>query len=610
MKSKISELFSVLCNSNLKQKNFLTLSNRSVTYQKFIHDLDILNASEFFSSLPYQSKLIISSEDDYSKILLFFFALRKGLVSVILDPNTNINRVGKLVEDIQPEAWVLDVSLLSKWPYDPETTLKIDERKNKKQFFKKLLKKEKNNDENTQKSLNNILDAKLTDSTYSTVVDSEALAYILYTSGSTSDPKGVMISHDNLFYHLSTLVEVYKLNDSSVVMNPLMLEHADGMIQGPLLTAYCQGSLIRTIKFEISKIPEILAAVYKYKVSHFVAVPTIISLIDQFAPSEYYDSFQTDEFRFIISVSSHISSELWKRFEKKYGIRVVNVYGLTETVAGSFFCGPSNENYKQGTIGKPIDLEAKIVNAQGDVCEVNQQGELLVKGRHITSGYFKNNSATKVLFDQEWMRTGDLAIVDNEGFFSIVGRIKNIVISGGFNIHPEEVQEILLLNSNVETCVCFGITDSSFGERLIATYTSNTAYSPYELEEYANKSLEPEKVPSKFIQLEILPMGISGKVDLPRLKKIISEMLKEQTTPYENIEEGVKKAASHAFNKPIEYIETHHTSQNLEGWDSLAHLDFITKIESVFDIKLKTSHIITMNSIQTSINIVTNALIK
>ena len=608
MKCEIDKLFRCVETTFFK-KTFLRLANEKVSFGKFSDDLDKLNGSDFFSSLNYQSKIIISTGDDYSKILVFLYALRCGVIPVILDPKMNVKRAKKLIRNVDPAGLVLDNQLKETWCNDltKYRLLEVAKTQRNKGFFSQKLKKKRTlaGDQNT---LQHILDYAVPDSTYDRQINDQDIAYIMYTSGSTSDPKGVMISYRGLISHLETLVKVYGLDNQSNILNLLMLEHADGIIQGPVLAAFCQGQLIRPFKFEIDRIPEVLASIYKYRVSHFISVPAMLGLINQLTPNEYNDSFVTDDFKCIISVSSHIEHELWSNFEIRFNTQLVNVYGLTETVAGSFFCGPEPSTRKTGTIGKPVDTEAKIVNDQGLDCYENEPGELWLKGPHITLGYLKNDEATLKLFSGEWMRTGDIASRDAEGFYSIVGRKKNIIISGGFNIQPEEVEEVLLTYGGIQSCQCLGLPDPIFGERLVAVYTSSENILPSDLESFALKNLENEKVPSKYIRIDHMPMGLSGKVNKPALLELISSSFVSDDSKMKNIDTGVKMAASKAFNKRIEDIELYHNSKVLDGWDSLAHLDFIVHIESIFDIKLKTNRIMTMNSIQTAINAVTDEL--
>lgn len=608
MKCEINKLFEFI-NTDKHKYTFLSLLNEKISYGKFRNDLDKLNGSDFFNKLVYQSKIIISTEDDYSKVLVFFYALRCGIIPIILDPKINVRRVKMLIKSINPCGFVLDTDLTNRWLDDlsEPNLLQVSAKHQKKGFFSQKLKR-KTLETNSQNTLQKILENGLPNSSYDHEINNNDVAYIMYTSGSTSDPKGVMISYIGLVRHLETLASVYDLNERSNILNLLMLEHADGIIQGPVLAAFCGGQLIRPVKFEIARIPEVLAAIYKYKVSHFVSVPAMLGLINQLAPTDYDDSFATEEFKHIISVSSQIELELWRDFETRFNVPLINVYGLTETVAGSFFCGPAESSYRIGTIGKPIDTEAKIVNDEGLACEVDESGELLLRGAHITLGYLNNEQATRELFSGDWMKTGDIASRDSDGFYKIVGRKKNIIISGGFNIQPEEVQEVLMSYPGIEDCYCMGLPDPIFGERLVAVYTSSKNVLSAEIESYALKNLESEKVPTKYIQLDQIPKGLSGKANKPALLALISKSSADHTSKADNISQGVKAAASKAFNKKIETIENYHNSKILDGWDSLAHLDFIVNLESIFDIKLKTAKIMTMNSIQTAINVVSDEL--
>src|SRR5205085_5357466 len=145
--------------------------------------------------------------------------------------------------------------------------------------------------------------------------------------------------HGNLAAHLATLHKVYGLDEGSTILNQLLLCHADGCIQGPLLTAYAGCTWHRPFRFSIEKIPDLLDYCYANNISHSVMVPAMLNLLVQFADNDE-DSFSYPEFKALISVSAHLEAPLWDKFEKVFKIPVSNVYGLTETVAGSLFCGP------------------------------------------------------------------------------------------------------------------------------------------------------------------------------------------------------------------------------------------------------------------------------
>ena len=350
-------------------------------------------------------------------------------------------------------------------------------------------------------------------------IDPETDAYILFTSGTTNAPKGVRISHRALCAHLATLSKVYGYSPESRILNILLLSHADGIIQGPVVTFFTTAQLFTPFRFSISKITDLLDAVYHHRISHFICVPTMLALILRFAAEEK-DAFATNDFRLIGSCGAQLEADLWQGFETNFGVRIVNVYGLTETVVGGIFAGPDAESHKIGNIGKPVDCEARIVDENGLDLPPGEAGELWLRGGNIMSGYFDAPEGTAEAFSGEWFKTGDIASCDSEGIYRIIGRKKEIIISGGVNIHPEEVSEVLNKHPQVSEAVTFGLPAEDWGEKVVsAVVVCDQSVCEEELILFCRTNLEEVKVPDTIAILETLPRGRSGKVQIAAIKE-------------------------------------------------------------------------------------------
>ncbi|MBN8821851.1 MULTISPECIES: AMP-binding protein [unclassified Spirosoma] len=578
---------------------FVETASQRITYAQLSER--IRKAATLFGQygLVEGDRIVVSIADEQETILTFLSLLANGLTAILLDPDTKTSRTESILQMAQPKGVIADAVFFEQFPganaYSMALSVK-PEQLQKGQLFRKLLGKSA---PVTNTNAYPALLQSLPVGTLPTRIDPGTVAYILFTSGTTSDMKGVQITHRGLFSHLQTLSQVYGLTGESRLLNNLLLYHADGIIQGPVLAAYTASVCVRPFGFEINRIGELLDSIYKYRITHFIAVPTMLALIQRFADG-YEDSFQTSDFQFIISVSSHLEESLWRAFSERYGVRIVNVYGLTETVAGGLFSGPSDDSYQIGTVGKPVDMDARIVNEAGQEVPDGEAGELLLRGSNIMKGYLHNEAATVAVLQQGWLHTGDIAIRTTDGFYRITGRLKNIIVSGGVNIHPEEVTEIINTHPDVVESVSFGIADDVFGERLISCVVlkPDSALNELGLTAFCREHLEERKIPSAIFLFDDLPKGLSGKVQLNVMRDRIRQLDNQAASTTLDYTKLVLEAASQAFKVPVSALKPTDTSRTIAGWDSMAHLDFVIRLEKALGLEFDTAEIMVMNSLQ------------
>ncbi len=440
---------------------------------------------------------------------------------------------------------------------------------------------------------------------YPQTIDSSCVAYMMYTSGSTSDPKGVVISHKNLFSHLETLKNVYEFNDDVKIFNVLNLYHTDGINQGPLLALYSGGTWVSPFKLDTSRLDLIYDGIYKYKITHLFVPPTVLSFFEKYHEG-FEDSFQTPDFKFAISVAAFLDERLWHSVSSIFKIQIVNIYGLTETVTGSVYCGPSADTFKIGTVGKPADCSIKIIDDEGKEVKKGEKGELLLKGDHIMVGYFNNAEATSKVLVDGWFYSGDIARVDEDGFVKIVGRKKSMINSGGFSVQPEEIEEILLKLKEVDECKVIGLPDPILTEKMVACIKlkDKVVLDDLTLYKYLRENLEPEKVPQDLCYIDIFPRGISGKIQVEELKKIVTAKHAAPIAKSEGVLDTVVKNAASIFKVEHRVINEQSSTRTVSGWDSLNHLALITRLEQVFNVKFSTSDIMVMTSISSIQNVI------
>lgn len=604
--TNIQNLFEHINNADVSKKLFAQIDNTKYTYGQVLEDIERLQGYFQMKGLKKGDKVIISTYDEYYTSLFFLSFLKYGLTAVMLEPDAPLPLAEGIINKVQPDGFIMDESLFKNRQIEESDLfqLKIKQEKKKKgKLFSKLVKKKKTEQPVDDSTFPAILQ-NLKPTPVNNDVKEDDLAYILFTSGTTSFPKGVMITHGNFFTHLATLTKVYGLDSNARILNILKLYHADGINQGPVLAFYNQGTWINPFKFDLSLIGDLFNAIYKYKISHFIAVPTILSFMNKYSEG-YEDSFETEDFQFIISVASKLELPLWKGFEEKFKTKLANVYGLSETVNGSIFSAVGTFPRKVGTIGVPVDCEAKLITEDGSAAAAGEIGELWLKGKHIFKAYLEDEEATNNVLVEGWLKTGDLAIQDEEGFYTITGRSKNTINTGGVNIYPEQVTEMINTHPNVLESISLGIEDELFNEKLVAAITVKPGkhLDKIELIEFLRPLLKQNQIPKSYYFFDDLPKGLSGKIQIQKVKEMIAEQGKEVQGATHDFESQIKAAAADAFGISVSNISMDDNSHSLEGWDSMAHLVFITNLEEQFNVRFSTAEMMTMNSLKSTASI-------
>jgi len=425
-------------------------------------------------------------------------------------------------------------------------------------------------------------------------------AYVLLTSGSTARPKGVPITRAGLFLHARTLARQYGYAPGCRLLCTLPLHHTDGLMHGLLVPWLAGAQALRPVGSALTEAAALLDAVYALRATHFITVPTQLHLLERLSEGRE-DAFRSGEFRFVLSSAAPLEEALWRRFQDRFGTRVANLYGLTETVCGGLFCGPGDETFRMGTVGKPVDCEVRVVDEAGEAVAPGTTGELLMAGPHLTPGYLQApGEAAEPPFVDGWFRTGDRACCDADGFYRIVGRKKNLVISGGLNIQPEEVGEVLSALPGVAEAVAFGLPDEAFGEILVACVVAEEGAEPAEaaLREACAASLAPHKVPRRIVFVPALPRGTTGKVDTARARALF-EAGRDRPVSGRSADSDaeVLTLAARVFGVPREGLSPRSGPKEIPRWDSFGHLTFAAELESRFALSLSTADILSLKTL-------------
>ncbi len=424
-------------------------------------------------------------------------------------------------------------------------------------------------------------------------VDEDRLGYLLFTSGTTSSPIGVQITLGNLFANLATLSRLFKYDANSRIFNDMVLAHADGMIQGPVMALANGGCVIRAGGFTLNRLESWLEQVRANRATHFITVPTIWMMIDAHAAHDDY--FDAPELVSLQSVAAKLPEDIWRRLEARFAHPISNHYGLTETVASALYAGPQSEMGPRGTIGKPIDCEARIDPPAAI------EGELQLRGANVSGGYWRNPQRNAESFTNDgWLKTGDIVRLNGDGSYSILGRSKNIIMTGGFLIRPDEIDEAMLKHPLVRESVTVALEDEMFGEIPATTVVADPLLREEDLFAHARANLEAQKVPRKIVFALEIPRGVSGKPVLAKIRENLLAAGHDQARTADNcveVEMRVIALAADIFRIPADQLVLAHGPDQVAGWDSFSHLNLILETERQFSIKIAASRIASIASL-------------
>jgi long-chain acyl-CoA synthetase len=339
-------------------------------------------------------------------------------------------------------------------------------------------------------------------------------AVIFYTSGTTGSPKGVILTHGNLCFGGPNVAQNYGLRESDCTIAVLPLVHVF-CLASPFFGSLSSGGSV--VVLERFKPEEVFEAVERYKVTWFPGVPTMFTYLLNGLKENQKD---LSSLRMGLSGGASLPVEVLRDWEVHFKADIIEVYGLTEST-GLVTANPVYGLRKPGSIGITVSgVEARIVDKQGKELPRGEIGELVFKGPNATPGYFNLPEETAEKIRDGWVHTGDHALRDEEGYFFIVGREKELIICGGYNIYPREIEEVLHGHPGVNEAAVIGVPDPVKGEvpRAFVSIKKGFRVTEEDLLSFCKKNLAPYKIP-RIIFLEELPKNITGKImkkELPR----------------------------------------------------------------------------------------------
>lgn len=497
-------------------KKAYTFLETSVTYSELNETVTRFAAG--LQSLGFQKgdhiALLLGNSPHF--IVSLYGAMRAGLTVIPINPAYTQNELLYVLQNGDVKAVVIQESQLSMMDSLHEELVSVD-------HF--IVCTENNTDVNDSGLTNLSLKVKL--KTFSGLMGchnsfnypdlrEDNTAVILYTSGTTGKPKGAMLSHKNIYSNARDIAAYLSMTETDRVITALPMFHVF------CLTVILNASIVQGAEMVI--LPafsprEMCKAVRENKATIFAGVPTMYAFLLQYSEADPADF---SSIRLCISGGASMPVSLLKQFEEKFNVRISEGYGLSEASPVTCF-NPLDRPRKVGSIGCSIpNVQNKIVNELGEEAVPGQVGELIVSGPNVMKGYYKMPEETAAAIRKGWLYTGDLAYQDHKGYFYIVDRKKDLIIVGGYNVYPREVEEVLYEHSGILEAAVLGVPDPDYGEAVLAfVVRKEDSLTEEEIQKHCESRLVSYKVPKSIAFLTELPKNTTGKILRRSLKNHI-----------------------------------------------------------------------------------------
>ena len=496
---QINPLFDTLlgCHKN-KGAIFLRMGDkRVITYSAFF--VLVAKMANAISKLGISTgdRLILQAEKSEYSLAIYAACIQSGIVFLPLNTAYTVNEVSYFVEDSGAKVLICDSLNFKKLaPLERE--------------FRILVRTIDSSGQGTLGDLISKMPAK-----FSTVKrQPKDMAAILYTSGTTGRSKGAILTHENLLSNAQTLKEYWRFNDKDILLHALPIFHTHGLFVASNTILLAGGSMIFLSKFDIDEVIRHLP-----NATTMMGVPTFyIRLLEE----KRLTRELTKKMRLFTSGSAPLLAETHVRFFERCGHHILERYGMTETNMNT--SNPYDGERRPGKVGFPLPgVEIKISNSEtGKVVPDGEIGQIEVRGPNVFKGYWGMVEKTKEeLRENGFFLTGDLGLIDPDGYIEIVGRNKDLIISGGYNIYPKEIELLLDRQEGVLESAVIGIPHPEFGETVVGFVVSKKGHEP-DLDmvlEKLSESLASFKKPRKLILLNELPRNTMGKVQKNKLRE-------------------------------------------------------------------------------------------
>ncbi len=347
-------------------------------------------------------------------------------------------------------------------------------------------------------------------------IDSQQTAMMLYTSGTTSRPKGAEITHGNLTANLNALHTAWGWQADDVILHVLPIFHVHGLIVALHGALNAGATAVLIARFAAEPVLDLLKS---QRFSVFMGVPTIHRRLYNAANGRQID---LSHMRLMTSGSDRLPDDLFLGYQTTFGYTLLERYGMTET--GMNLSNPLHGERRIGSVGLPLPgVEARIVDPATETPLPNGEiGEVQIRGPHVCKGYWRQPQKTTEAFTYDgWLRTGDLGLCEPDGYFTLKGRAKDLIITGGLNVYPPEVELVLMEHPAVSACAIIGCPDDEWGEQVTAVIitATDTSITPDTIMAHCREHLAAYKVPRRVVFVDELPQNALGKVQKAKLRE-------------------------------------------------------------------------------------------
>ena len=483
--------------------------DKSVTYTELNQQVDRLAAGLSARGIGKGDGVAVLLGNSPEFLITYYGILRLGAFVVPMNPLYTKEEINYILDDSQAKAVIAHISV------EPKLSEVREQLKNLKLVIYTDAEDQECTWEHLMETRNNVYLSPF-NVCLSPFIDQEDLAVILYTSGTTGKPKGAMLSHRNLASNADAISELIELHDKDCVVSVLPMFHVFCMticLNAPIA---CGATVLIVPKFSPL---DVVRTIREKKATVFAGVPTMYNFIFQLPESTAEDFLSI---RLCISGGASIPVELLQKFENKYNVFILEGYGLSET-SPLVAINPLNGTRKPGSIGLDIPgVKSKIVNEEGKELPRGEVGELVVQGPNIMNGYLRMPEATLAAFIDGWFYTGDLATMDEEGYIYIVDRKKDMIIVGGYNVYPREVEEVLYQHPAVVEAAVIGVSDGEYGENVKAYVVVNDEQiTMNDIIRFCQDKLVKYKLPRHVEFSKELPKNSTGKILRRELRQLI-----------------------------------------------------------------------------------------